>query len=459
MSVADRYFRSTLHRAAAANAIPLAFLRSHTHPVLPGELRGRLDAFQHDLDRYNADIKAVRAALKRLKRERAALAGATASWAAVFAPIRKLPNELLLRILHHAVDNTPRTLYEGYAPPVDDADDIEYMEDNFWPMEMLSQASWRKLGAVCRHWRDVVEGTPSIWANINAIGLISYHNDCAGEVLRQALARTRGIPLHIGLGIKVSGLQDIFAMLMEHAERWKKLTLRADVDELAELQAIAGRLPLLESLDVQIPGHRYYNPWMPTKWTLFEDVPSLRRLVFNNKPPPVPWAQLTHVHLRSKGAVYDNLAFLEKCSPRCSVKISHLAEDNLEIDSRGRSAIQADIPSLHLCMIGICGDASVPAPEELLGPVLSFLDLPRLTSLTLERQQDKYTPFKGMVSEVLWNADAFAAFVRRSPHVTVLHLHGISIDARQLCAGLRLMPLLETLGLALPGFRPRVCYH
>ncbi|KAF7296767.1 F-box domain-containing protein [Mycena indigotica] len=438
MSCPDSFFSSTLHKAAAATAIPLAFLRSNTYPVLPGALRDPLNSFQNDLKHYDDDIKAVRTILARLTQEREALALVTAPWAAVFAPIRKLPNELLLLILHNAVgDNDTEGIY----------DDGTCSRS----MAVLSHTAWRGLGAVCRHWLDVIKSTPSIWANVNVIGLDYMSDFHAEKVLRRAMARTKGMPLRISLAMP-QRLEDTTAVLVQQAERWKVLTLWAGYDELKELiQHIPGRLLVLESLDVRLLSRKYgsdSNPWEDEKWTLFEEAPALRHLTFPDFPPCVPWSQLVNVHMVCTRFVYNNLAFLKNCAPHCCVKISGVRESSVvpkvfpwqTAPPPPMPPVQADIAGLHLSMMG----DRRPGIPGVLGPMLGFLDLPRLKSLTLERSNT------GNSSNVLWDTNAFAAFARRSPHVTALHLRNMSIDVPQLCEALRLMPLIEMLDIALP---------
>ncbi|KAJ7084627.1 hypothetical protein B0H15DRAFT_888246 [Mycena belliarum] len=150
------------------------------------------------------------------------------------APIRRLLPELLSLVFTHSFDDStffigrPRS-YEHYA-----------------------------VAAVSSHWRQVALSTPSFWTKFS----VSLRGgDGALQILQMCLQRSKGFPLTINLRTDIVSRgpfrAGIIQQLIEHSERWFKVSLPLDPELLELLSPIRGRLPSLQIMSVIIPSKNH----------------------------------------------------------------------------------------------------------------------------------------------------------------------------------------------------------
>ncbi|KAJ6598166.1 hypothetical protein DFH09DRAFT_861910, partial [Mycena vulgaris] len=129
-----------------------------------------ISALSNELARYDGRIEALRGELSALETARAALKAYCDDCGALLAPVRRLPSELLVKIL----------IFRAAMA---------------WPAEMamrrLSQAHLLTLSRVCSGWHTLVVDTPTLWDRIQVDGKLwtPGNTDRAMSLLELALER------------------------------------------------------------------------------------------------------------------------------------------------------------------------------------------------------------------------------------------------------------------------------
>ena len=180
----------------------------------------------------------------------------------------QLPTELLVDIFRHARASTTYEAYEErYSYPV-------------------------ALSHVCRHWRTVALGAPTLWTNIR---ILEYCTEEAKEAARIYLERSKTCPIFLTwftepeqFHTDVPGV--LGDVLIPGAERWQRITLIAGSKLIPDALLTAMEpldFPLLQ--DVEISCVPFVQPFSP-KPTLCHSAPLLRRCRFRDIPslPPLP---------------------------------------------------------------------------------------------------------------------------------------------------------------------------
>ncbi|KAK0482350.1 hypothetical protein IW261DRAFT_1467362 [Armillaria novae-zelandiae] len=145
----------------------------------------------------------------------------------IYAPIRRIPRDILLEIFHSVCDIWRKDSLNLYGP--------------LWV-----------LGRVCRVWRDTLHTSPASWSrNVLIESPFSNH---APQILRTYLKRTGDHPLSIqiiDLSTKPSEDGEIMPLLFQSCYRWKNLRIRIGIRQAHHLKSIFP-LPLLQTVEVHI---------------------------------------------------------------------------------------------------------------------------------------------------------------------------------------------------------------
>ncbi|KAJ6574557.1 hypothetical protein B0H19DRAFT_934429, partial [Mycena capillaripes] len=135
-------------------------LRTNSVPAEPGPLashiRSVIASSRSEVGRYDINIRTLRAALDKLVSERDILERHAHRCRSVFAPIRSLPPELLLKIFAHC---SPDSQLDNPSGTWNRSARREHMEG-------LAKPHLLRLSRVCSGWHTVVMGSPSLWATI-----------------------------------------------------------------------------------------------------------------------------------------------------------------------------------------------------------------------------------------------------------------------------------------------------
>ncbi|KAK0185626.1 hypothetical protein F5146DRAFT_185369 [Armillaria mellea] len=179
---------------------------------------------------YNAQLHAVRKSRKIRK--------------SVYAPIRRLPRDVLLEIFHSVCDSW-RCEVEAYKIKCDSL-------DTTGPLWVLS--------GVCGRWRNILHTSPVSWARCVIVQPpFSKH---APERLQKYLERTAEHPLSLAAICYSSNLAadaEILSFLVQSSHRWKNVCIGAREDHMHYLESVS-HFPVLQTIDIQVFDDDGYIP-------------------------------------------------------------------------------------------------------------------------------------------------------------------------------------------------------
>ena len=185
-------------------------------------------------------------------------------------PFDKLPTELLVKIFHQArTDNVLDDWNAKYPHPV-----------------ALSQ--------VCRHWRKVALGAPTLWTDIR---IVQCDKEKFREAARVYLERSKTCPIFLtwfsDLDQPYADIQGVINnLIIPRAERWQRITLLAKDNAATDALLTAMEsldFPILQDLEISC----MLKKSSPSSPTFCRSAPLLRRCRIHwcrNTPslPPLP---------------------------------------------------------------------------------------------------------------------------------------------------------------------------
>ncbi len=174
---------------------------------------------------YNAQLHAV---LKSLEHHKS-----------VFAPIRRLPRDILLEIFHSVCDSWRQDEY--HAAEDESTHDSLDMARPLWV-----------LGRVCGLWRDILHTSPASWARYVLVKPpFSKH---APEILQTYLERTGEHPLSL-VAIcsrpKFAKDREIMSLLVQSSYRWRNACIRTHAHLMHHLESVS-HFPVLQTIEMDI---------------------------------------------------------------------------------------------------------------------------------------------------------------------------------------------------------------
>lgn len=194
----------------------------------------------------------------------------------------------------------------------------------------------RALAPVCKRWRAILMGHHQLWATIVIKASIIDQNNWDRWGLSQLNDRLQRSGIHpLKITIESDDVDDeddhtisrILDLVMLQSERWNDIKFKFPLKHQfrQKLESVEGRLPLLESLDVNLNlGISDISPSTfdsPTLFAAFSLAPSLKRLVLRPtygagmgvlRNMQIPWTQISDVTfdvscLRSKQDLHEIL--------------------------------------------------------------------------------------------------------------------------------------------------------
>ncbi|KAJ6448318.1 hypothetical protein C8R47DRAFT_1230950 [Mycena vitilis] len=194
------------------------------------------------------------------------------------------------------------------------------------------------LSSVCRYWREVALGLPTLWSEISVRATRQYN--VAGLVAQ--LERSKNVPLTIAYteSMSVVGSRppdpmhpfrdaEALSLLAAVSHRWEKATLYMGFGRYRELGIVAGNLPLLRCLSLTVENHYFHRERMSVPQP-FVDAPlltTLRVAGFDGycSHPTFPIHQLERMAWKGSCRVgpprtlsFDSLHHLEILGPLCA---------------------------------------------------------------------------------------------------------------------------------------------
>ncbi|KAF7363196.1 hypothetical protein MVEN_00672200 [Mycena venus] len=252
-------------------------LRSNAVAPETPSLQRMVSAGPIELGRYDSEIERLHKELDRLTSERHTLASYADRCRSVFAPIRRIPTELLAEIFEMCSAAVLIQLSGGTTPHEEPAS--------------LSMRHLLQLSQVSSLWHSIVINTPKLWSTI-LVDTCSW-DECTVppevllSLLQSSLNRGGNHPLTIEV-ISIPPHEElVLELLSRHASRWRDVFFAgADIESAKYLTAAKGNLGQLQTLDLSVnwPGV-----------DILQVAPQLTDVTFRGEVagvPNLPWAQI-----------------------------------------------------------------------------------------------------------------------------------------------------------------------
>ncbi|SJL17720.1 uncharacterized protein ARMOST_21281 [Armillaria ostoyae] len=157
----------------------------------------------------------------------------------VFAPVRRLPRDILLEIFHSVCDSWWQD--DDYAEEDDSTHDNLDMTGPLWV-----------LGSVCGLWRDILHTSPASWARYVLVK--SPFSKHAPEILQTYLERTGEHPLSLVAICYSPNLAEdgeIMSLLVQSSYRWRNVCIRTHAHHMHHLESVP-HFPVLQTIEIDI---------------------------------------------------------------------------------------------------------------------------------------------------------------------------------------------------------------
>ncbi|KAJ6564636.1 hypothetical protein B0H19DRAFT_1233464 [Mycena capillaripes] len=405
-------------------------VRTNTIPPDSSYFQSIIASSRYELARYNIDIRTLREALDKLLSERDAFRLHADKCSSLFAPIRSLPPEVLLKIF--ACCSQPSESDYSFISLARIASQQH--------MERLAKPQLLRLSRVCSHWHTIIMGTPSLWAtievNLEQWFLPSMAKGLTG-LLTVAVERARTCPLRL----KIRATSSRYAapgmdFLARCSNRWQTVEIDISSRVFEDISFTSGNFPLLEALDIR--GDYLDN------LDIFQVAPRLREVTLRFEgavaPPPLPWDQLHTLNYETNSSA--NLCAFMGLILRCTglTVVKFLINISVLSLPLALPPVNADLTSLAVTLTNRCSSSA--HATETFSEIIGSFTLPSVTELSFRAN----SPLP-----LSWPQRRFLALAARSSFrdtVTSLALHGIIITDVELLVCLAHLPRLESLAIA-----------
>ncbi|KAJ7246200.1 hypothetical protein C8J57DRAFT_756820, partial [Mycena rebaudengoi] len=265
---------------AASDHPPFSLVTKHLKELLRSNLPAPASDIPHfrdfttsmplELSRYNEQVARLQEQLHNLIHDRDSLIYYAAGCGSLFAPTRRVPNELLVQIF--AIASEPSPISEDTTPQEE--------------LSRLGKQDLRYLSQVCSHWNSVVMNTPMLWSRIvvdlDLWARLPARRDTLRDLLEASLLRGGSFSLRITLYASGNAQREecrwVLQLLGHHSRRWWRVSLQLDLSFLQFLSSVRGRLPLLERLTID-----GWKPW-PDNPDIFIVAPRLKDVALTLSP-------------------------------------------------------------------------------------------------------------------------------------------------------------------------------
>ncbi|KAJ7145731.1 hypothetical protein C8R44DRAFT_599599, partial [Mycena epipterygia] len=176
------------------------------------------------LERYEAEILRVKAVLKQLELDRAAVADYSCLCRCILSPVRRLPSEVLVEIFVLCV----LRVYPLLGSFTDEPERSLARE-----MSRLAKSDLLQLSQVCPRWHRLVMGTPTFWATAD-LDLLFWDRSREPrmlDLLRSSLERGGGSLMDVRVRPPDEfrhHFGEPFVLLAQHSRRWRAASLSVD---------------------------------------------------------------------------------------------------------------------------------------------------------------------------------------------------------------------------------------
>ncbi|KAJ7445292.1 hypothetical protein FB451DRAFT_1055675 [Mycena latifolia] len=272
-------------------------LRSNSLPREASHFQSVIASAAADLVDYDTAIERFQQMLRTMASERAALQDYSDRCRSVFAPVRRLPTEILGEIFSLcALEPMQLFVFWEHKTPRNNIDRVA---------QTHLLRSWATIDV------DLSETQPRDITKIT-------------KLLSLSLRRSANYPLtiHVHAGRSIDPSRAVLELLAEHSSRWQTADIYISEFAFAYISAAKGNLPLLERLNISGASLSLLD--------IFEDAPNLTRVSFSelgSDLPKLPWSQLhgvTYSHVWSVDNLRDGLQIMGRCPSGCRFSIFDL---------------------------------------------------------------------------------------------------------------------------------------
>ncbi|KAJ3876701.1 hypothetical protein F5051DRAFT_453623 [Lentinula edodes] len=328
-------------------------------------------------ERYEAEVGRAQTAhsakMHRIRLRCQGLKKHTEKLTTLLSPIRRIPSEILLRILVHFCDQNDLTSYEP------------------------GDASALTISAVCTRWRQLAMSQPALWANLK----VKFDDQCEDdEEKTQALlvsrvelhlARSQNHPLTLSLFPLSSKNHPALVLVARESRRWRRLSYGGD-DFGSNWNSCLQSLPLPMLEAVRFEETEYCDGQSPPI-EAFSQAPNIKELdlrcIFIDQHVTAifdgAWEMLTDLSYHFAEDLEGFLSILD-----CCPKLRRLT---LEGENSDLIPVQP-IRSHPISSLKILNLVNPPNDHDsMLECILTSLLLPDLTELVLLHIGDVEEPF------------------------------------------------------------------
>ncbi|KAJ7649019.1 hypothetical protein DFH06DRAFT_1208767 [Mycena polygramma] len=418
-------------------------LRSHLPP--PAYLTSTVSALTAELVRRDTQITRLREQLDQLLAERAVVQTHYTECNSVFAPIRRLPSEILAEIFGFCCDS--------FTPFIEELDS-EYVSLRT-EMARLAHEPLLTLSRVCARWHHIALGTPALWRRIEVDEILwTAPTRLEGnmELLQAALERSDDHPLTVA----VANVRETpphlptFELVAQHSARWREATFICSFADIARFTQLKGTLLHLEALYLYCWGSEAVNAL-----EILHDMPRLRFLDLDGSGHDIgvfsslPWEQLTEARVGE--TLEEEVPLLATMvMPRLSCGTRLVLRLFLELQQQGLLLAENHFPfsgpytpsqiaALTIEMANFVPIGAQQAAEML----LTQITLPCLTELAFD------IPVGSL--PIPWPHSPFLSLSQRSSfstHLQNLYLFHTTISEAELLQALAVLPVLKRLSIS-----------
>ncbi|KAJ7276631.1 hypothetical protein C8J57DRAFT_1466121 [Mycena rebaudengoi] len=238
------------------------------------------------------------------------------------------------------------------------------------------------LTQICRLWRAIALATPSLWQSICLTEVQKQHNNRNERLLEMWLKNSSTLPLSLAFAVREGGrAQSLIDASLVHHHRLLEISVSSE----GNLEALNKTLPILRKVTFHHRGS--------SGKVNIQDAPMLREAHFgfinDDIDIQIPWAQLTHLTLKT-------FKFPAACLPmlsQCSKHLSHLTHDTRLRHHDGTQPATFRLPHItleHLDSLSATFTGSSLVPH---------LTLPRLRQLSLSKKiKSAIEPIRALLS-------------------------------------------------------------